>query len=168
MTTTEKIVIVSGQEFRVPADTDNEAIRNQLKSNFPDVANATVQKGKREIDGVEYDTIEFVKKAGTKGTDVVLVARHIQKGELVVVATASMDFLSATMKLAEIRTFPGQVSPDNRDTEGELWFEIEDDSDDLIVDPVCFTSYYAHSTLVCTGINEHRAKLLLEGNNAAI
>jgi hypothetical protein len=67
--TTEKIVIVSGQEFRVPADTDNEAIRNQLKSNFPDVANATVQKGKREIDGVEYDTIEFVKKAGTKGMD---------------------------------------------------------------------------------------------------
>ncbi len=34
---------------------------------FPDVASATVQQGKKKIDGVEYPTIEFVKRAGTKG-----------------------------------------------------------------------------------------------------
>lgn len=63
-----KIVIVSGQEFIVPADTDNEAIRTQLSGmGFADVASATIQKGKRTVEGQELDTIEFVKKAGTKG-----------------------------------------------------------------------------------------------------
>lgn len=63
-----KIVIVAGQEFSVPADTDNEAIRESLKGGgFPDVAAATIQTGKKTIDGVEYTTVEFVKKAGTKG-----------------------------------------------------------------------------------------------------
>lgn len=61
-----KIVIVAGQEFAVPAETDNEAIRQQLLTmGFADVASATIQKGTR--DGTE--TIEFVKKAGTKGLD---------------------------------------------------------------------------------------------------
>ena len=72
MTTPEatKIVIVSGQEFSVPAATDNEAIRQQLSGmGFADVAAATIQKGKRQIDGQEVETIEFVKKAGTKGMD---------------------------------------------------------------------------------------------------
>lgn len=65
-----KIVIVSGQEFSVPADTDNEAIRTQLTGmGFADVASATIQKGKKTVEGVEYETIEFVKKAGTKGLD---------------------------------------------------------------------------------------------------
>jgi len=162
-TATDKIIIVSGQEFRVPATTDNEAIRTHLKPNFPDVGNATIQTGTRTIDGVAYETIEFVKKAGTKGTDVVLVAKHIQNGEIVVVATALMDFSAATMKLAEIKTFPGQVSPGDRDPEGELWFEIEDKSGDLLADPVCFTSNYAHATLVRTGIDKHRAQVLLSG-----
>lgn len=63
-----KIVIVSGQEFSVPAETDNEAIREHLKANgFPDVAAATIQTGKRTVEGQEVQTIEFVKKAGTKG-----------------------------------------------------------------------------------------------------
>jgi hypothetical protein len=63
-----KIVIVSGQEFSVPSDTDNEAIREHLKgSGFPDVAAATIQTGTRTIDGALVQTIEFVKKAGTKG-----------------------------------------------------------------------------------------------------
>lgn len=67
---TTKIVIVSGQEFSVPLDTDNEAIRTQLSGmGFADVASATIQKGKKTVDGVEYETIEFVKKAGTKGLD---------------------------------------------------------------------------------------------------
>lgn len=72
MTTPEqaKIVIVSGQEFSVPAATDNEAIRTQLASiGFADVAAATIQKGTRTVDGQEVETIEFVKKAGTKGLD---------------------------------------------------------------------------------------------------
>jgi hypothetical protein len=62
-----KIVIVSGQEFSVPADTDVEAIRSALKGDFPDIATATIQKGTREIAGVTYETVEFVKRAGTKG-----------------------------------------------------------------------------------------------------
>lgn len=65
-----KIVIVAGQEFSVPAETDNEAVRQQLAGmGFADVAAATIQKGKKAIDGVEYETVEFVKKAGTKGLD---------------------------------------------------------------------------------------------------
>ena len=50
---TTKIVIVAGQEFSVPADTPNEAIRTQLTSmGFADVASATIQTGTRTIDGV--------------------------------------------------------------------------------------------------------------------
>lgn len=65
-----KIVIVSGQEFSVPAETDNEAIRTQLAGmGFADVASATIQTGKRQVEGQEVQTIEFVKKAGTKGMD---------------------------------------------------------------------------------------------------
>lgn len=65
---TNKIVIVAGQEFLLGADVDNEAIREYLKGNgFPDVAAATIQTGKKTLDGVEYQTVEFVKKAGTKG-----------------------------------------------------------------------------------------------------
>lgn len=70
--TATKIVIVAGQEFGVPAETDNEQIRRQLVSmGFTDAAGATIQKGTRE--GV--DTIEFVKKAGTKGLYGVALAR---------------------------------------------------------------------------------------------
>jgi hypothetical protein len=65
-----KIVIVAGQEFSVPADTDNEAIRQQLLAQgFADVASATIQTGKKTVGGAEYPTVEFVKKAGTKGMD---------------------------------------------------------------------------------------------------
>ena len=65
---TTKIVIVAGQEFSVPADTPNEAIRQQLTSmGFADVASATIQTGTRTIDGTPTETIEFIKKAGTKG-----------------------------------------------------------------------------------------------------
>lgn len=69
-TATTKIVIVSGQEFSVPIETDNEAIRQQLAGmGFADVAAATIQKGKRTVEGQDIETIEFVKKAGTKGLD---------------------------------------------------------------------------------------------------
>jgi hypothetical protein len=68
-TPTTKIVIVAGQEFSVPADTDNEAIRQQLVANFPDVASAKIKEGTKQIGDVTYPTIEFVKQAGTKGMD---------------------------------------------------------------------------------------------------
>jgi hypothetical protein len=73
MTTAEtatKIVIVAGQEFSVPASTDNEAIRTHLASQgFADVASATIQTGKRKVGEQEVPTVEFVKKAGTKGME---------------------------------------------------------------------------------------------------
>ena len=62
-----KIVIVAGQEFSVAATTDNQAIREHLRQNFPDVASAEIKVGKRTVDGREVQTVEFVKKAGTKG-----------------------------------------------------------------------------------------------------
>ena len=75
-----KIVIVSGQEFSVPADTANEAIRESLKGNFPDVATAEVKTGTRTIDGHgEVQTVEFVKKAGTKGLDGAELAALLQR-----------------------------------------------------------------------------------------
>lgn len=64
-----RIVIVEGQEFSVPVETTTEQIRSHLATNFPNVASASVQYGKRVIDGVEHQTLEFVKKAGTKGLD---------------------------------------------------------------------------------------------------
>ena len=64
-TPSTKVVIVAGERFSVPAETDNEAIRQQLLSmGFADVASATVKQGK-DADGTP--TIEFVKQAGTKG-----------------------------------------------------------------------------------------------------
>lgn len=62
-----KIVIVSGQEFSVPATATIDELRTHLASMFPEVASATVQKGTKTIDGIAYETIEFVKRAGTKG-----------------------------------------------------------------------------------------------------
>ncbi len=64
---TTKIIIVAGERFQVPAGTDNEAIRQQLAITFPDVANATITRGTATIDGVDYETVEFVKQAGRKG-----------------------------------------------------------------------------------------------------
>jgi hypothetical protein len=64
--TKTKIVIVAGQRFPVPADTAIEPIRQQLLTmGFADVASAEVKHGK-ESDGTQ--TIEFVKRAGTKGS----------------------------------------------------------------------------------------------------
>jgi hypothetical protein len=65
-----KIVIVSGQEFSIPADTPDETLRQTLAPSFPEIATATIQKGTREVEGHgEVETIEFVKKAGTKGLE---------------------------------------------------------------------------------------------------
>jgi len=68
-TATTKIVIVAGQEFGIPVETDNEAIRAQLLAmGFADVAKpAEIKVGTREVDGQTVQTVEFIKKAGTKG-----------------------------------------------------------------------------------------------------
>jgi hypothetical protein len=68
---TTKIIIVEGQRFSVPAETDIETVRQHLLPNFPGIAQASLQKGKETIDGAEVETIEFVKKAGTKGLNLV-------------------------------------------------------------------------------------------------
>lgn len=64
--TTAKIVIVAGQSFAVDAATDNEAIRAQLLGmGFADVAKPAEIKLGTTADGTV--TVEFIKKAGTKG-----------------------------------------------------------------------------------------------------
>lgn len=95
---TTKIVIVSGQEFSVPADATIEDLRAHLAGMFPDVAAATVQKGKKKIDGVEYETIEFVKKVGTKGastTDLIAALASIPAQRLSPPADATTHLLDA-------------------------------------------------------------------------
>ncbi len=64
-----KIIIVEGNDFRVPIAMELEAIRAYLSSTYPSVASASITKGKRTIDGEDYETIEFVKKVGTKACD---------------------------------------------------------------------------------------------------
>jgi len=94
---TTKIVIVSGQEFSVPSETDNEAIRTQLAGmGFTDVASATISKGKRTIEGVEHETVEFVKKAGTKGLDGAELAELLGS-----VPRASLDRMSGGLSRAQ-------------------------------------------------------------------
>lgn len=66
---TTKIAIVSGKEFQVALEIDNETIRQHLAKDFPDVASATIKTGSRKIGDQTYETVEFVKKAGTKGMD---------------------------------------------------------------------------------------------------
>lgn len=63
-----KIVKVGAQEYSVPADTENEALRTTLAPNFPEVASATISISSREVEGYGVvEVVEFVKKAGTKG-----------------------------------------------------------------------------------------------------
>jgi hypothetical protein len=64
---TTRIVIVSGNEYSVPIEATEKDLREHLSGNFPDIANATLQKGTRVVDGIKYETWEFVKRAGTKG-----------------------------------------------------------------------------------------------------
>lgn len=53
----------------MPAETPEADIRSHLAQTFPDVASAEIKRGTKAIDGVTYQTIEFVKRAGTKGAD---------------------------------------------------------------------------------------------------
>ena len=63
----KKIIIIEGQRFEVDATADNEAIRQQLATQYPMAATATIETRTETIDGVERQIVEFVKKVGTKG-----------------------------------------------------------------------------------------------------
>lgn len=66
-TPSTRIVVVSGNEYQVPLTATEAELRTHLAGNFPDIANATLQKKHRDIEGVTYEVWEFVKRAGTKG-----------------------------------------------------------------------------------------------------
>lgn len=85
---TTRIVIISGNEYQVPligegnAPVTEQMVRDSLKPMFPDITNASLQKGKRVVDGIEYETWEFVKRAGTKGAtgaDVALLLAQVPR-----------------------------------------------------------------------------------------
>ncbi len=65
---TEKLVIVEGQRFLVAAGIDNETIRQHLiRQGFANLAGAEIRSGTVQHDGRTLATVDFIKKAGTKG-----------------------------------------------------------------------------------------------------
>lgn len=91
---------------------------------------------------------------------VLLVAKRMYKGQIVVLREAMLPAAEARQKLREIAAFPGQVTGREKDGEGELWIETEEDGT-LIDDPVCFAPEAAHATLVRTGIPYDEATEML-------
>lgn len=64
----EKLVIVEGQTFVVDAAIDTETIRAHLiRQGFANLAGAEVRTGTRSHNGQTLATIDFIKRAGTKG-----------------------------------------------------------------------------------------------------
>lgn len=64
----EKLVIVEGQRFLVAASIDNETIRQHLiRQGFANLAGAEIRSGTAQHDGRTFATVDFIKKAGTKG-----------------------------------------------------------------------------------------------------
>ncbi|RRR67213.1 MAG: hypothetical protein EI684_19290 [Candidatus Viridilinea halotolerans] len=63
-----KIVLIEGDRFSVPYDTPVAQIRDTLRATFPGIGTARVQNGTLAIEGVTYETVEFTKQAGTKGS----------------------------------------------------------------------------------------------------
>jgi hypothetical protein len=65
---TEKLVIVEGQTFVVDATIDNETIREHLiRQGFANLAGAEMRTGARQHQGQTVPTVDFIKRAGTKG-----------------------------------------------------------------------------------------------------
>jgi hypothetical protein len=65
---TEKLVIVEGQTFVVDATIDNETIREHLiRQGFANLAGAEICTGARQHQGQTVPTVDFIKRAGTKG-----------------------------------------------------------------------------------------------------
>lgn len=74
-TTPQMVVKVENQRFQVPAETSIQVLRDLLVSwGFPNVASARVKEGTEDINGVTTRCIEFIKQAGTKGTDSLTLA----------------------------------------------------------------------------------------------
>jgi hypothetical protein len=66
---TMRIIILDGNEWQVPLEHDEKTVRDSLVSaGFPNAATAEVKPGTKTIDGQEYETWEFIKKVGTKGS----------------------------------------------------------------------------------------------------
>lgn len=64
----EKLVLVEGQTFVVDATIDNETIRAHLiRQGFANLAGAEIRTGTRSHHGQTLATIDFIKRAGTKG-----------------------------------------------------------------------------------------------------
>ncbi|MEI7768938.1 MAG: hypothetical protein WCI67_03065 [Chloroflexales bacterium] len=65
---TEKLVIVEGQTFVVDATIDNETIRAHLiRQGFANLAGAEIRIGTRQHQDQTVATVDFIKRAGTKG-----------------------------------------------------------------------------------------------------
>lgn len=65
---TEKLVLVEGQRFIVDAAVADETVRQHLiRQGFAQLAGAEIRAGTAEHDGRTLATVEFIKKAGTKG-----------------------------------------------------------------------------------------------------
>jgi len=64
----EKLVIVEGQRFLVAVGIDNETVRQHLiRQGFANLAGAEIRTGTAQHDGRTLATVDFIKKAGTKG-----------------------------------------------------------------------------------------------------
>jgi hypothetical protein len=64
----EKLVLVEGQRFLVATGIDNETIRQHLiRQGFANLAGAEIRPGTAQHDGRTLATVDFIKKAGTKG-----------------------------------------------------------------------------------------------------
>ncbi|MFV9506464.1 MAG: hypothetical protein AB4911_18090 [Oscillochloridaceae bacterium umkhey_bin13] len=64
----EKLVIVEGQRFLVATGIDNETVRQHLiRQGFANLAGAEIRTGTAHHDGRTLATVDFIKKAGTKG-----------------------------------------------------------------------------------------------------
>lgn len=64
----EKLVIVEGQRFLVAAGIDNETVRQHLiRQGFANLVGAEIRTGTAQHDGRTLATVDFIKKAGTKG-----------------------------------------------------------------------------------------------------
>jgi hypothetical protein len=131
--TAAKLVIVAGQEFSVPVDTDNEAIRKQLQQmGFADVANATIQTGKKP-DGTA--TIEFVKKAGTKGVDIhalTVTLAHVPAAPV----TKSQSAAVIASRFAEGDVTWGEAVSDDLDRDMQEYANQQAESDEGCGRPV--------------------------------
>jgi hypothetical protein len=94
-----KIVIVAGNQFSVPLATATEAVRQQLLGmGFADVASAEAKEGK-SADGTP--TLEFIKKAGTKGLDGAELAALLRQVPPVPVNRASLDAVTIAARLLD-------------------------------------------------------------------